>query len=250
MTAPFEDNFDRPDAGIAGEAIALPGDASGAAPTLEAAVDASRRGVTPPDASLLSLADAATEVRAPVSNLGPNWTAAKTNAWRIENGRLCGENAQNHGVWLNRTLPVNARIEFDAVSSSPQGDIKAELWGDGRSFATGTSYTNATSYLVGLGGWNNTIHFLARLNEHGKDRKDINVVKDSDDSREHPVVRDQLYQFKIERTDGKTVKVFVNGSEYFSWTDPAPLAGQGHDHIGFNDWQAKVCFDNVRVTPL
>ena len=30
----------------------------------------------------------------------------------------------------------------------------------------------------------------------------------------------------------------------------APLAGVGHDHFGFNDWEAKVCFDNVRVTPL
>lgn len=246
MTGPFEDNFDRPDAG---EAIALPGDASGVAPTLDAAVDAARREVAHSDASLLSFADAAAEVR-PVNNLGPNWTAAKTNAWRIENGRLCGENAQNHGVWLNRTLPVNARIEFDAVSTAPQGDLKAELWGDGRSYATGSSYTNATSYIVILGGWNNTIHALARLNEHGKDRKEITVDKNSDDSREHPVVRDQLYQFKIERTDGKTIKVWVNGSEYFSWTDPAPLAGQGHDHMGFNDWQAKVCFDNVRVTPL
>ena len=26
--------------------------------------------------------------------------------------------------------------------------------------------------------------------------------------------------------------------------------GVGHDHFGFNDWEVKVCFDNVKVTPL
>ena len=35
-----------------------------------------------------------------------------------------------------------------------------------------------------------------------------------------------------------------------SWTDSAPLAGVGHDHFGFNDWDIKLCFDNVKVVPL
>ncbi len=42
----------------------------------------------------------------------------------------------------------------------------------------------------------------------------------------------------------------VNNVEYLTWNDPAPLAGQGHDHFGFNEWEARVCFDNVKVTPL
>jgi hypothetical protein len=265
MTAPFEDTFDRPDGS---EMLALPGDASSpnaSALTIDAAVvaaDARAKPVNEAGAEALLSADSgATGVgmgngmegdAGPVrpSNLGPNWTAARTNAWRVENGRLCAENAHNHGVWLNRTLPVNARIEFDAIALTEAGDLKAELWGDGHSYATGTSYTAATSYLAILGGWNNTIHALARLNEHGSDRKSITVDKDSDDPRQRAVVRGQLYQFKIERTDGKTVRVSVNGVEYFSWNDPSALAGQGHDHLGFNEWEAKVCFDNVKVTPL
>ena len=253
MTIPFEDNFDRP---AEEEAVALPGDASEAAPTIDAAIDALRvRAVNEAgaDALLSASADAGAETLVrprPASNLGPNWIQMRTSAWRIENGRLCGEGAHNHGVWLNRTLPINARIEFDAMALSDEGDLKAELWGDGRSYATGTSYTNATSYLAILGGWKNSLHVLARLNEHGADRKEIKVDKNSDDPREQPVVRGQLYQFKIERTDGKTVKWSVNGIDYLSWTDPAPLAGQQHDHFGFNEWEAKVCFDNVKVTPL
>ncbi len=228
MTEPFEDDFDRPDAAI--EAVEAGSGAEGGPGAEDGGPDA--------------------EPRVPPSNLGPNWVQAKTNAWRVENGKLCGRGAHNHGVWLNRTLPVNARIEFDAVSYSDEGDLKAEVWGDGHSFATGTSYTNATSYLVILGGWKNTLHVLARLNEHGQDRKELKVDKTSDDPRDRPVVPGQTYHFKIERTDGKTIHFFVDGLEYHKWTDQVPLVGQGHDHFGFNEWEVKVCFDNVKVTPL
>ena len=145
---------------------------------------------------------------------------------------------------------MNARIEFDAVSDIADGDIKAEIWGDGRSAATGISYTNATSYLTIFGGWHNQFHVLARINEHGTDRKEIKVDKTSDDPTEKPVTAGQIYRFKIERTDGKTVKWAVNGVDMLAYADPSPLVGTGHDHFGFNDWEAKVCFDNVKVTPL
>jgi hypothetical protein len=181
---------------------------------------------------------------------GPDWMATAPGIWRIEGGRLCGERAHNHGLWLKRALPTNARVEFDAVSQSQGGDLKAEYWGDGRSFATALSYTNATSYLTIFGGWNNKYHVLARINEHGADRKEITVDPNSDDPREKPVVAGQIYRFKVERADGKTIKWWVDGNEMLSWTDSTPLMGPGHDHFGFNDWEVKVCFDNVKVVPL
>ena len=255
MTTAFEDTFDRPDGGE----LALLGDAT---TTPAAAIDAALaplkilggEGGTDGAAgaeggSPLSLVIDAGPPPRP-SNLGPNWLPMKTNAWRVENGKLCVDNAHNHGVWLNRTLPINARIEFDAWAMTDDGDLKAELWGDGKSYATGSSYTNATSYLAVLGGWHNTLQVLARLDEHGTDRKAIPIVKETDDPRQRAVQRGQLYQFKIERTDGRTVRWSVNGVEYLTWNDPQPLAGQGHDHFGFNEWEAKVCFDNVKVTPL
>ncbi len=223
MTAPFEDNFDR---------------------TGAAAIDAA--------ALLPSLESGTGEGSAPLATslLGPAWQPAGTNVWTVENGKVCGSKAHNHGLWLQRTLPVNARIEFDAISSDQDGDIKVEVWGDGRSAATGLSYTNATSYVVIFGGWHNTLHVVARLNEHGTDRKEIKIDKKSDDPAEQPVTAGQTYHFKIERTDGKTVRWSVNGTEEIAYTDPAPLIGAGHDHFGFNDWEAPVCFDNVKVTPL
>lgn len=242
MTSVFTDDFER---------TARPAD--GSAPRAAAAVraDASARGDAhvEGDGGAPAIGDDGGADDEP-SALGPDWLTSKKSAWRIEKGKLCGTGARNHGVWLQRTLPVNARIEFDAMTEDTDGDLKAELWGDGRSYATGASYTNATSYLTIYGGWKNTIHALARLNEHGKDRKEVAVDKDSDDPRQHPVSAHQSYRFKIERTDGHTIRWWVNDTEMFTFDDPQPLAGAGHDHFGFNDWDVKVCFDNVKVTPL
>jgi hypothetical protein len=221
MRTPFEDNFDRPTKAPAPAPVPTPS------------------------------TSAAGEASAPVADdLGPDWHQTRPGAWHIENGRLCGQNAKNHGIWLNRVLPPNARIEFDASSESADGDLKAEVWGDGRSAATSDSYTNATSYLTIFGGWHNKYHVLARLNEHGTDRKEVQIDPKSDDPRERPVVTGQPYKFKVERTDGRTVRWFVDGLELLTFTDTQPLTGAGHDHFGFNDWEAKVCFDNVRITPL
>lgn len=184
------------------------------------------------------------------TNIGPNWTQAQTNAWHIEDGWLCVENAHNHGIWFSRPIPINARIEWDAKGDSPEGDLKAELWGDGRGFAKGNSYNDATSYLAILGGWKNTLHVLARLDEHKEDRKVVRVDKESDDPRQKPVMRGQIYHLKVERTDAKTVRYYVDTLLMATFVDAEPLMGPGHDHFGFNDWEAKVCFDNVKITPL
>ncbi len=184
------------------------------------------------------------------TNIGPNWTQAQTNAWHIEDGWLCVENAHNHGIWFSRPIPINARIEWDAKGDSPEGDLKVELWGDGRGFAKGNSYNDATSYLAILGGWKNTLHVLARLDEHKEDRKVVRVDKDSDDPRQRPVMRGQVYHLKVERNDAKTVRYYVDTLLMATFVDAEPLMGPGHDHFGFNDWEAKVCFDNVKITPL
>jgi hypothetical protein len=182
--------------------------------------------------------------------VGPNWRVTGGAGWRIDGGRLCIQGAHNHGIWLARTLPTNVRIEFDATSNSTDGDIKAEVFGDGASAAAGTSYNDATSYLTILGGWKNTYHVLARLNEHASDRPEIKIAPGSDDERARPVNPGQVYHFKIERTDGKTLVWWVGDMVMFKFADPAPLSGAGHDHLGFNDWEVPVCFDNVKVVPL
>lgn len=184
------------------------------------------------------------------ADVGPDWRQTAPGIWKIEAGRLCGRGAKNHGVWLDRVLPTNARIEFDAISNSPDGDLKAEIFGDGASAATGASYTDATSYLTILGGWKNHFHVLARIDEHAANRLELKVEPGADDERARPVAEGQVYHFKVERADGKTISWWVGDNLMHKLVDPEPLVGPGHDHFGFNDWDVPVCFDNVRIEPL
>lgn len=170
--------------------------------------------------------------------------------YRIERGKLCVKGARNHPLWLRHRLPKNARIELDAASASPDGDIKLELWGDGHGAATHASYDDASSYLAIFGGWKNRFHVLARLNEHAPDRGQVAVEPGSDDPRERPVLPGRSYHFKLERSDGRTLRFWVDDVAILSFEDPQPLSGAGHDHFGFNNWETPVCFDNLRVEPL
>jgi hypothetical protein len=182
-------------------------------------------------------------------NLGPAWRATSAQ-WRINEGKLCVANARNHPAWLRRRLPTNAVIEFDATSYSPEGDIKAEFWGDGRSGATGNSYTDATSYLTIWGGWKNTFHVLARVNEHGTDRQEIALTPGSAELRTAPITPEKSYHFRVERNDGRTVQWKVDEKVILSYPDSEPLQGTGHEHFGYNNWDVRVCFDNLKITPL
>jgi hypothetical protein len=181
--------------------------------------------------------------------LGPDWRAL-AEPWHIVRGELCGKGAKNRGVWLRRRMPTNARIEFDARTASTHGDIKVEAWGDGRSGATKASYTDATSYLMVFGGWKNSRHVLARINEHGDDRLSLEVDPASDDPRQRAVEPGQVYRFAIERSDGRTVRWWVDDLLMAELEDDEPLTGEGHDHFGFNDWDVALCFDNLSITPL
>lgn len=159
--------------------------------------------------------------------------------YRIRDGKLHVEGAHNHPLWLRRTLPDDVRIEFDARSESPEGDIKVEVFGDGKSHAEGASYT-ATSYVVIFGGWGNSLNVLARMDEHADDR----VV-----GRKRKVVPGHTYRMKIERR-GATLKVWADGDPLVEMTDRDPLRGRGHDHFAFNNWESDVWFDNLRIQPL
>jgi hypothetical protein len=94
--------------------------------------------------------------------------------------------------------------------------------------------------VVIFGGWKNSRNVLARMNEHADDR----VV-----GEELKVVPGKTYHMKIERRGGN-IGFWVNGRKIASMNDPEPLSGPGHDHFAFNDWQAQLTFDNLRIKPL
>lgn len=133
-------------------------------------------------------------------------------------------------------MPRNARVEFTARSESSAVDIKAELFGDGKSFAVKNSYT-ATSYVVILGGWNNTRSIIARMNEHGDDREE----------RDNPKgIPGKVYSFSVVRKDND-VFWFLDGELFLKMIDDNPLEGEGHEYFAFNNWASEVFFDDLKI---
>ncbi len=170
--------------------------------------------------------------------LGDDWNNTG-GPWEIRDGWLHVRGARNRPLWLRRVLPRDVRIEFDAKSMTPDGDIKVEVFGDGSSRAEHESYT-ATSYVVIFGGWGNTMNIIARMDEHGADR----AV-----GPRRPVETGHVYHWVIER-EGDTIRATVDGQELATMVDEHPLEGRGHDHFAFNNWQSDLWFDNLRITPL
>ncbi|HKE13906.1 MAG TPA: hypothetical protein VKB80_03500 [Kofleriaceae bacterium] len=174
-------------------------------------------------------------------DLGDDWrTTADT--YQLVNGALSARGAKNHPMWLRRALPRDAVIELDVWSNSPDGDIKVELYGDGRSYdPDGGAYTS-TGYVAVMGGWNNSKSILARGNEHGK-----HVV-----ARTEPrVQKGARYHWKLVRRGGR-IEWFVGDmtSPFLVLTDDAPLEGPGHQYFAIGNWQSDSWFDNLRIAPL
>ena len=171
------------------------------------------------------------------AQIGNAWYATGGN-WRIENGELVIDHAYNHPLWLRKAIPQNAVIELDCWSNDDSGDLKVEAWGDGQSFAKTLSYT-ATSYVFIFGGWHNQISALARMNEHGHDRKERSDVR---------VVKGKRYHWRISRRGGH-IDWQIDGKPFLSFDDGRPLEGRDHSYFAFNDWEAELHFDNLKITP-
>jgi hypothetical protein len=172
------------------------------------------------------------------ASLGADWNATDPAAWRIVDGELVVRGAHNHPLWLTRPLPRDATIELDCWSNDDAGDLKVEAWGDGRSQATQASYTS-TSYNFIFGGWHNRVSVLARLDEHGADRRERTQPR---------VEKGRRYHWTIDRRGGH-IDWQIDGQPFLSFDDPAPLDGPDHRHFAFNNWEAELHFDNLVITP-
>jgi hypothetical protein len=78
------------------------------------------------------------------------------------------------------------------------------------------------------------------MDEHADDRA-VGIAKKVEPGR--------TYRMKIERK-GDTIAYWVDGQQIAKMKDPNPLWGAGHDHFAFNNWNAELWFDNLKITPL
>lgn len=173
--------------------------------------------------------------------IGGNYYATGAG-YGVADGALSARGARNHPLWLRAKLPRDVRIEFDAWSNDPRGDIKVEVFGDGRSYDPDGGAYMASGYELIFGGWGNARSIIARLDEHAPD-----VVK-----RTLPkVVPGQRYRWIIERK-GKLLTWYIDDrtTPFLQLDDPRPLDGAGHEYFGFNNWETDTWFDNLVITPL
>jgi hypothetical protein len=166
------------------------------------------------------------------ADLGPSWRF-QGGTWLLKEGAVHSPIAQNKCLWLTKPVPADLSIELEAWSMSPRGDIKLTLFGDGVEHGTG--------YALIFGGWFNTVSVIARMDEHGSDRKerhDRGVVKPG-----------QRYRFEVKRLGGR-IEWFIDGVLYLAYDDPLPLRGPGHEHFALCNWESPVYFDNLKIFAL
>jgi hypothetical protein len=183
------------------------------------------------------------------ADLGGDWKNTG-GPYEIKGGKLHFANAHNHPLWLRKRLPHDVRIEFDCTSSSPDGDLKVELFGDGETFQSDEAVRKdeiyvASGYVLIFGGWRNSRSVLVRENEHEWQFKPGTVP-----IRMQPRVEPgRTYHWTITRKGGH-IDWLIDSQPFLSRDDAEPLFGKGHDHFGFNGWEAEVTFDNLRIEPL
>ena len=180
--------------------------------------------------------------------------------WRTVNGELLSPGVKNNPLWLKASLPQNVAVDFDVRSMSPEGDIKCEIFGDGSDHATG--------YVLVMGGWNNSVSIIARLDEHGPSLKSLRDeasrrgtadlvaagllapgTRMRVEANPYPVTVGRVYHWHIERR-GTLLSWFVDGQKFLEFDDPFPLAGAGHDRFAFSSWESQLFFDNLKIEAL
>ena len=169
--------------------------------------------------------------------------------WRVDtgSGTLMSPGVKNNPLWLRASLPNDVAVEFDAATMSPEGDIKAEIFGDGSDHASG--------YVLIHGGWNNQISIIARLDEHGDELSRVDRSQWRADTRVRKELRGaraevgRRYHWRIERR-GNTIRWFIDGQPFMDFEDPMPLTGKGHDRFAFSSWESQLYFDNLTITAL
>jgi len=169
--------------------------------------------------------------------------------YRLEDQRLTFSMAHNHPLWLKRRLPHDVRVDLDVTPLGPDGDVKVELFGDGKSFESDEAvrkdlqYTD-TGYVFIFGGWHNRVSTMVRLAEHAW-QKDRSVPRRADVR----ALANRTYHWTIFRRGGH-LAWFMDGELFMEWDDPAPLEGDGHDRFGFTGWEASAAYAHLRIAPL
>ena len=205
--------------------------------------------------------------------------------WRIVDGQLYSPGVGNNPLWLKARLPPDVRVEFDVRSEGPDGDIKWEMYGDGRNHSTG--------YVFLFGAWRNRESRICKLDEHALTQEEVRaqlaavarpnpremswtekvaapfnrwsarrdlerIEKGEYWKRDVPFVvkrsdlkvdKGRTYHMVVSK-QGRKIRWEIDGQLALEMDDPSPLSGAGNDRFGFSSWANDTYFDNLKIEPL
>jgi hypothetical protein len=164
------------------------------------------------------------------NELGPDWWPSGGH-WTMDQGTIFTTGANNAPLFLKVELPNDVVVECDVKSETATVDSKIELMTNGRAHASG--------YVFILGGWQNKISAIARLDEHGTDRRERSPTG---------VSGSKSYHWRIEKKGGD-IRWYLDGKLYLSFEDKQPLQGPGNNRLAFSNWQNQVRYDHLRIWP-
>jgi hypothetical protein len=181
---------------------------------------------------------------------------------RVVGGELLSPGTKNNPLWLSAALPHDAVVEVSARPTSPEGEIRVVLFGNGIDANTG--------YQAVLGSWSpmgspgRVGPSLVRLDENGPtlskwlsraqvpgDLRSAGVGPRSGIRVEAPSIPldpSHAYRMRFERR-GSVLRWIVDGQLWAELDDPYPLSGPGHDRIGLSSGEWDVYYDDLRVQP-
>ncbi len=179
------------------------------------------------------------------AELGPRWKP-DAPAWKITEGELTNNAADNAGCWLLDKLPDgDLRIEFDARSMPftqwVRGEKKETFPGDLKCEAFALEPAHQQGYIFIFGGWSNTRNRIARVEEHGEGAGAWVV-----DGPKKAVEPGHTYRMKVVRV-GKTIGFFADDQYLIHAVDDQFIEGR---YFGFNNWRSDLHFDNLAVYQL
>jgi hypothetical protein len=165
------------------------------------------------------------------------------SGYRVDHGALNAHGAHNKPLWLRKKLPHDVQIDFTCWSNSPDGDIKVEVFGDGRYFDPDQGDYTSTGYVFIMGGWHNEKSIIVKGYEHGTDMTPPKMTP--------KVVAGQKYHWRIVRK-GAVLTWYVDdmATPFLEYRDQSPWSGAGHEYFAFSNWETDTWFDDLAITPL
>jgi hypothetical protein len=165
------------------------------------------------------------------------------SGYRVEGGALNAHGAHNKPLWLRKKVPRDVQIDLTAWSNSPDGDIKVEVWGDGRSFDPDAGDYTSTGYVFIMGGWHNEKSIIVKGYEHGTELTPPKFAP--------KVVAGKKYHWRIVRK-GPVIDWFIDdmATPFLHYADPSSWSGAGHEYFAFSNWETDTWFDDLVITPL